>query len=163
MYNIIEQRYYNQYLNNEPWRSSFYEYHCYDEAFQMLSGYPYTIKKPLQCHICLEDFNKNIPQSILSCGHRYCRKCINRHEHYRWIDGRDDHESFSRCPDCNNEYHLIRNKYNFKYNLYIGFWSKSCLSLRYALYWYIEWWFLIRYKSNKLNNHQMYYQVNFMK
>ena len=48
------------------------------------------------CTICLEDFNKNVNISMLSCEHVYHTKCI-----YDWINLKNDIPNI-RCPNCNS-------------------------------------------------------------
>ena len=70
------------------------------------------------CLICDEVFNEIKPQCILICGDRFCRKCINQHEHERWISFDDGILAFewSQCPICDTPYHILKMKYKYKYN-----------------------------------------------
>eukprot|EP01084_Bolivina_argentea_P268286 455635_1 len=80
------------------------------------------------CTICQHEFDPLIPQSILSCGHKFCRDCINELEGHRYLDNKDnnwDRYTFcnrgnsycwSECPLCNTPYHILKNKFDYNYN-----------------------------------------------
>ncbi len=84
------------------------------------------------CSICLMPFDPTIPQSVLTCGHRFCRDCINRNEATRWSLGYDNNWDtwlccrtgnsycYSQCPYCTLPYHIIKNKFDYDYTFRRG-------------------------------------------
>eukprot|EP01084_Bolivina_argentea_P157357 274239_1 len=78
-----------------------------------------------KCSLCCATFTQYIPQSLLFCGDRFCRDCINTNEHNRWTTYRDGILAYewSECPTCDVQYNIMRMKYEYNYNPYLGFWS----------------------------------------
>eukprot|EP01083_Nonionella_stella_P114423 338332_1 len=91
--------------------------------------------KQIKCAICCELFNKTLPQSLLLCGDRFCQKCINSHEHQRWIGFEDRLLTYewSECPICDIPYHIIGMKYTYSREKYLGFWSFYSITLKQSL------------------------------
>ena len=132
----------------------FYGDICKPDSIKVYEAYWLSKRyKDSKCSICLEYFNINIPQSLLKCGHRFCRKCINKNEHQRWISEKDPfyRYCYSKCPNCNGFYNIMWEKFDYDYDnyKYTGFWSlqpmtrerSPCIDL-YELYknYYVTIW-----------------------
>ncbi len=115
---------------------TFYICHYYANINYQIQQWPYLEsntyrlhqqqdEQQTKCPICYQLFDRCLPQSILFCGDRFCRDCININEHNRWISFDDGILAYewSECPICNIPYHIIQMKFRYNYNPYLGFWS----------------------------------------
>ena len=110
-------------------RTSFHKYRVY-LCYENLA----PIDK---CAICQETFNRDIPQSILLCGHRYCAQCLNTYEHYqyepRFEYPKPDNFAGFKCPLCREWYSPSYDKVEFDYDMNRGFWSAAPITFHYTI------------------------------
>ena len=98
------------------------------ESWNYLELNAYRLQEEYQqsdCPLCSRNFGRSIIQSILFCGDRFCRDCINRNEGRRWDSSEDGalYYRWSECPVCETPYDIMRMKFPFSYDRYKGFWS----------------------------------------
>ena len=157
----LNYRYYN--MKTEPWKSDYFEISCYDKAYWKIITN--KINKPIECKICLEPYFDE-PQIILSCGHKFCKKCLNEWVDYRTINNLDNNWMDTKCALCiidnkESRYRKHRESFPFKYNKNLGFFSLSCYSIKYALINYLLLFFYSYFGYNRIDNHYMAKTISF--
>ena len=94
-----------------PWYSHFEELGAYESCDE------YTEQE--SCPICLVKYKNNHSISILRCGHKFHRSCIDDYECIKWKDTDKSspyHYPYSICPLCKQKYDVWYDKYQFNAN-----------------------------------------------